>query len=547
MSSVVKVKKIKEEKKDETKIIDIEAEPEKVIKKVKKIKEPILDTPSVEKEKEPEKEVETEIEQEPEKPKKPKKVKEVKDKEIILEDGEKGGYDATEKGTEEEVKTKGKIKKTKETGKKEGKEGKEKVKEKIIKEEIAESNEIYKGLQVLIVESPNKIKKITDLLDKLKKIPNFEKCSFLVTASMGHIREIDKTRVGIDINNNFEPCYMISESKIHVVHDLKDAISNAKMVWLAADADREGEAIAWHLMDVLKLKETDYNRITFNEITEKALKDALLHPRKIDFNMYNSQKARSVIDKLIGYLISPVLDAQFQTFGLSAGRVQSVAVKLVAEREKEIEKFESSGYYQIKGVFNPQKSALKSLIIPADLDKTFIDKEKATEFLELGNVAEYKIIDISTSQTKRRPPPPLITSSLQQEASIKLGISPDETMRIAQKLYENGPSFSQSFNFGPNEKDAKNVEWIARDLVETWGEGASYEVSANDSSLHEANFLKLDCNAIDWPNKFNCIIGNPPFQDDSTSSGSGGKSKLYERIFIKAQTMLEDNGYLSFY
>ena len=155
MSSVVKVKKIKEEKKDETKIIDIEAEPEKVIKKVKKIKEPILDTPSVEKEKEPEKEVETEIEQEPEKPKKPKKVKEVKDKEIILEDGEKGGYDATEKGTEEEVKTKGKIKKTKETGKKEGKESKDKV----IKEEIAESNEIYKGLQVLIVESPNKSKK----------------------------------------------------------------------------------------------------------------------------------------------------------------------------------------------------------------------------------------------------------------------------------------------------------------------------------------------------------------------------------------------------
>ena len=467
MSSVVKVKKIKDEKKDETKIIDIdiEAEPEKVIKKVKKIKEPILDTPSVEIEKEPE----PEIEQEPEKPKKPKKVKEVKDKEIIPEDGEKGGYDATENGTEEEVKTKGKIKKTKETGKKEGKEGKEKVKEKVIKEEIAQSNEIYKGLQVLIVESPNKIKKITDLLDKLKKIPNFEKCSFLVTASMGHIREIDKTRVGIDINNNFEPCYMISESKIHVVHDLKDAISNAKMVWLAADADREGEAIAWHLMDVLKLKETDYNRITFNEITEKALKDALLHPRKIDFNMYNSQKARSVIDKLIGYLISPVLDAQFQTFGLSAGRVQSVAVKLVAEREKEIEKFESSGYYQIKGVFNPQKSALKSLIIPADLDKTFIDKEKATEFLELGNVAEYKIIDISTSQTKRRPPPPLITSSLQQEASIKLGISPDETMRIAQKLYENGFITYMRTDSVMLSEDAKKD--IANEVNKYFGEG----------------------------------------------------------------------------
>ena len=462
MSSIVKVKKIKDEKKYETKNIDIEEEPEKVIKKVKKIKEPIPDTTFVEQE------IEQEIEQKPEKPKKSKKIKEVKEKEIIQdlsEDDEKGGYDANEKRTEDKLKTKGKIKKTKETGKKD----KEKIKDKVIKEEIAASNEIYKGLQVLIVESPNKIKKITDLLDKLKKIPNFEKCSFLVTASMGHIREIDKTRVGIDINNNFEPCYMISESKIHVVHDLKDAISDAKMVWLAADADREGEAIAWHLMDVLKLKETDYNRITFNEITEKALKDALLHPRKIDFNMYYSQKARSVIDKLIGYLISPVLDAQFQTFGLSAGRVQSVAVKLVAEREKEIEKFESSGYYQIKGLFNPQKQSIKSLIIPADLDKTFIDKEKATEFLELGNVAEYKIIDISTSQTKRRPPPPLITSSLQQEASIKLGISPDETMRIAQKLYENGFITYMRTDSVMLSEDAKKD--IAGEVNKYFGEG----------------------------------------------------------------------------
>ncbi len=303
---------------------------------------------------------------------------------------------------------------------------------------IPESDAVYTGKQVLIVESPNKIKKITDLLDKLKKIPNFAKCNFFVTASMGHIREIDKTRVGIDINNNFEPCYLVSESKVHVVHDLKDAISDAKMVWLAADADREGEAIAWHLKEVLKLKDKDYNRITFNEITEKALKDSLIHPRKIDLEMYNSQKARSVIDKLIGYLISPVLDSQFQTFGLSAGRVQSVAVKLVVEREKEINKFESHGYFQVRGVFNPKDSDTKSLQIPADLDCSFPDQDQAQTFLDLGNKATYTIIDIIVNKTKRRPPPPLITSSLQQEASTKLGISPDETMRIAQKLYENG-------------------------------------------------------------------------------------------------------------
>ena len=176
---------------------------------------------------------------------------------------------------------------------------------------VPESDAIYNGKQVLIVESPNKIKKITDLLDKLKKISNFEKCKFVVTASMGHIREIDKTRVGIDINNNFEPCYLVSDSKVHVVHDLKDAISDAKMVWLAADADREGEAIAWHLKEVLKLKENDYNRITFNEITENAVKYAINNPKDIDMNIVNAQETRRIVDRMIGYKVSPILWSKF--------------------------------------------------------------------------------------------------------------------------------------------------------------------------------------------------------------------------------------------
>ncbi len=393
-------------------------------KAIKKSEEPINEIDNIKTESENDTNV---------KPKKTKpKVKKEKDEKVLEEKVEEVIEEPIEEPIEVVEKKETKPKKTK--AKKS--ETESSTSENVVA--VPESNTVYNGKQVLIVESPNKIKKITDLLDKLKKISNFEKCKFVVTASMGHIREIDKTRVGIDINNNFEPCYLVSDSKIHVVHDLKDAISDAKMVWLAADADREGEAIAWHLKEVLKLKDNDYNRITFNEITEKALKESLIHPRKIDLNMYNSQKARSVIDKLIGYLISPVLDSQFQTFGLSAGRVQSVAVKLVVEREKEINKFESHGYFQIRGVFNPKDSDLKGLQIPADLDRSFPDKESAQEFLDLGNKAEYTIIDIIVNKTKRRPPPPLITSSLQQEASTKLGISPDETMRIAQKLYENG-------------------------------------------------------------------------------------------------------------
>jgi len=302
---------------------------------------------------------------------------------------------------------------------------------------VPKSDKVYSGKQVIIVESPNKIKKIKEILTKIKKHPNFEGCDFVVTASCGHIREIDKKHVGISLET-FEPHYQVSESKRHIVSDLKDEISDASMVILAADADREGEAIAWHVMDVLKLKEDEYNRITFNEITEKAILDAMLHPRKVDMNMYYSQKARSVIDKLIGYLISPVLDSQFQTFGLSCGRVQSPALKLVYEREKEIEKFESSGYYQTNGIFNPIKKELKALQFSADLDKTFENKEATTEFMELANLAEYKIIDISVNKTKRKPPPPFITSSIQQEASIKMGLSPDNTMKILQKLFEGG-------------------------------------------------------------------------------------------------------------
>ena len=351
-----------------------------------------------------------------------------------------------------------------------------------------ECKTVYHGKQVLIVESPNKIQKIKSLLKKIGDHPNFQDCNFIVTASMGHIREIDKKRVGIDINDNFKPFYKVSDSKTHVVWDLKDLISDASIVWLAADADREGEAIAWHLKEVLKLTDAKYQRITFNEITEKALKEALLHPRKIDFDMFYSQQARSVIDKLIGYLISPVLDTEFKTFGLSAGRVQSVAVDLVVQREAEIEKFESHGYFQVKGTFKPdsEDKKLSNLLISSDLDKTFADQPQAQEFLDLGNKAVFKIIDISTTKTKRKPPPPLITSSLQQEASTKLGISPQDTMRIAQKLYENGLITYMRTDSVVLSDDAKKQ--IKNQIEKSFGDGYHKNTNyANKESSQEAH------------------------------------------------------------
>ena len=388
-----------------------------------------------------------------------------------------------------------------------------------ITKKVPQSDQVYSGKQVIIVESPNKIKKIKEILDKIKKHPNFEKCNFMVTASCGHIREIDKKHVGISLET-FEPKYMISDSKSHIVHDIKDEISDAKVVFLATDADREGEAIAWHLMDVLKLQDDEYNRITFNEITEKAILESLLHPRKVDMNMYYSQKARSVIDKLIGYLISPTLDAQYQTFGLSAGRVQSVALKLVVEREKEIEKFESSGYYQTKGVFNPVKQEIKNLQITADLDKTFEDKEKTLAFLELSNKAEYTIIDISVNKTKRRPPAPYITSTIQQEASNKLGLSPDSTMKLLQKLFESGHiTYHRTDSLILSEDSKAEIKQLVADKY-----GDDY---------YQNNFYsnKDDAQAAHEPIR-------PTHMENNTLSDQNGitgiENKLYQMIYNRA-------------
>ena len=352
------------------------------------------------------------------------------------------------------------------------------------KSDTPESTEKYSGKQVIIVESPNKIKKIKEILEKIKKHPNFEDCDFVVTASVGHIEGIIPTKVGICLKT-FEPQYVICENKHNVVEKLIDEVRDASMVWLAADDDREGTSICYSLKKLLKLSESEYQRIVFNEITEKAILYAFLHPTKIDMNMYHSQKARAVADKLIGYLISPLLDKTFNTFGLACGRVQSVATKMVCEREKEIEKFESSGFYQVTGTFTKAKN---KITIAANLDQTLENKEKAFEFLELGNTAKFKIIDISVNKTKRHPPAPYITSTIQQDLSSKMGISPDKTMSILQSLFEKGHITYHRTDSFMLSQDSKNEikELVNENFGEEYYHNNFYANKGDSQAAHEA-------------------------------------------------------------
>ena len=283
---------------------------------------------------------------------------------------------------------------------------------------------------LVIVESPAKIKKLQSFLGS----------DYIVIASYGHFRDLDYKTLSVDLENNFEPEYVISDSKKNVVREFKSKMKSCQTVYLASDFDREGEAIAWHIKEVLKLKESCSKRIVFTEITKTAILNAIQNPTTINLNMFYAQQARRVLDRIIGYLISPILWKQIQSSykekkSLSAGRVQSVLVKLVIERELTIKEFESSNYFKITGNFAYQNT---NLFAELNNDKDFTSEKKSNKFLEECSESEFNLDDIKTRQTKRNPPKPFITSSLQQEASSKLGINPKDTMSIAQKLYEKG-------------------------------------------------------------------------------------------------------------
>lgn len=275
---------------------------------------------------------------------------------------------------------------------------------------------------LVIVESPAKAKTIQKYLGK----------DFEVKSSFGHIRDLPKKGMGIDLKT-FTPDYEVSADKKKLVTELKAAVKKAEMIWLASDEDREGEAIAWHLADELKLKDDNTKRIVFHEITKNAILKAIENPRKIDQNLVNAQQARRVLDRIVGFEMSPVLWKKVKT-GLSAGRVQSVAVRLVVEREQEIRSFKSSSSYKVEGIFtNAEKQE-----IAAKLKKDFVKENEAEAFLGKSQNVEFKVLNVETKPGSRSASAPFTTSTLQQEASNRLGYNVTSTMRIAQRLYEEG-------------------------------------------------------------------------------------------------------------
>jgi DNA topoisomerase-1 len=275
---------------------------------------------------------------------------------------------------------------------------------------------------LVIVESPAKAKTIEGYLGK----------DFLVKSSFGHVRDLAKKGLAIDIENDFLPSYEVSSDKKALVTELKKLVKDAEVVWLATDEDREGEAISWHLYETLGLKKKETKRITFNEITKTAILKAIENPREINQELVNAQQARRVLDRLVGFELSPVLWKKVRP-SLSAGRVQSVAVKLIVEKEKEIDAFKISSFYRVNGNFTTKNGKLK-----AELSSQLKDEKQVETFLEKSKDAQFTVTDVQKKPAIKKPSAPFTTSTLQQEASLKLGFSVSRTMSVAQRLYESG-------------------------------------------------------------------------------------------------------------
>lgn len=276
---------------------------------------------------------------------------------------------------------------------------------------------------LVIVESPAKAKTIQGFLGK----------DFIVESSFGHVVDLPKKGMGIEIENHYKPIYEVTPDKKEVVSKLKKLSSKAETIWLASDEDREGEAISWHLYNVLDLKNKETKRIVFNEITKKAIQRAVENPRQIDINLVDAQQARRILDRLVGFEMSPILWKKIKP-GLSAGRVQSVSVRLIVEREKEIQNFIPVSSYKFVAIFETNEGKT----LKANLTKDFSTLDEAEDFLNSCINADFKVTDLQKKPAKRTPSAPFTTSTLQQEASRKLGFSVSRTMRVAQQLYESG-------------------------------------------------------------------------------------------------------------
>src|SRR6201996_6534570 len=354
---------------------------------------------------------------------------------------------------------------------------------------------------LLIVESPAKAKTIEGYLGK----------DFVVKSSYGHIRDLVKSEDAIDIAHNFEQKYEVPADKKQVVSELKKLAKEAEVVWLASDEDREGEAISWHLFDTLGLKDANTRRIVFHEITKPAILHAIENPRKIDYNLVNAQQARRVLDRLVGFELSPVLWKKVKP-SLSAGRVQSVAVGLIVDREREINKFTAEAAFKIVAIFGKGKEAFK-----AELPERYARQEDAEKFLTDCINAEFNISSLDTKPAKRSPAAPFTTSTLQQEASRKLGFSVSRTMQVAQKLYESG-KITYMRTDSVNLSDLA-LNTAAKEINSAYGEKyhqlRTYKTkSAGAQEAHEAI--------------------RPTYFDAHTIDGDNSEKRLYELIWKRA-------------
>jgi len=356
---------------------------------------------------------------------------------------------------------------------------------------------------LVIVESPAKAKTIEKFLGK----------DFFVTSSMGHIRDLEKKDFGIDIQNDFTPKYEISADKKKLVTELKKLAKEANTIWLASDEDREGEAISWHLMETLKLDPAKTKRIVFHEITKDAILRAVQNPRPLDINLVNAQQARRVLDRIVGFEVSPVLWKKVKP-SLSAGRVQSVAVRIIVERGREIINFNSTSAFKVTASFLVPEKDGKITELKAELNRRYDTKEEAYAFLEKCKNAEFQISDVVKKPAKRSPAPPFITSTLQQEASRKLGFSVSQTMSIAQKLYESGKITymrTDSVNLSGLAINAAKQK-IVGSLGEKYHQVRQYKTKAKGAQeAHEAI--------------------RPAYLDHEEISGTNQEKKLYDLIW----------------
>ncbi len=356
---------------------------------------------------------------------------------------------------------------------------------------------------LVIVESPAKAKTIERFLGD----------TYTVKSSFGHIRDLAKKNLGIDVEGGFTPQYIVPADKKKIVSELKSLAKKSQMVWLATDEDREGEAIAWHLFEELKLDKDKTRRIVFHEITKDAIVNALENPRHIDTHLVNAQQARRVLDRLVGFELSPLLWKKVKP-SLSAGRVQSVAVKLIVEKEREIQNFTPQKYFRVNGIFSVPNGNGGPTQLKAELSKRFASLEEAEAFLSSCRTSEFTVDAVEKKPLKKNPAPPFTTSTLQQEASRKMGFSVNQTMSVAQRLYESGKITYMRTDSVNLSKLAIGI--AAKKIKEDFG----------DKYLKTRNFTTKAKGAQEAHEAI-----RPTYMDQASIGGSRQEQRLYELIW----------------